>query len=44
MCGNNCFGNNNLWIIIILVLLLCNCGGGYGCGGNDRCDNSCGCC
>ena len=42
MCGNNCFGNNNLWIIIILVLLLCNCGGG--CGGNDRCDNSCGCC
>ena len=49
MCNNNgicnCFSGNNLWWIIILILLFCNCGGNsLGCGNNQRCDNSCGCC
>ena len=46
MCNNGFFGGNFCWIII-LILLLCNCGGNTlcgGCGGNDRCDNNCGCC
>ena len=45
MCNNGFFGGNICWIII-LILLLCNCGGNdnrCGCGDN-RCDNTCGCC
>ena len=42
---NNGFCGGNMCWIIILLLLFCNCGGNnLGCGSNDRCDNSCGCC
>ena len=45
---NNGFCGGNICWIIILLLLFCNCGGNNslcgGCGGNDRCDNNCGCC
>ena len=44
---NNGFCGGNICWIIILILLFCNCGGNTlcgGCGGNDRCDNNCGCC
>jgi len=40
MCNNG----NSCWWIIILVLLFCCCGNGGMCGGNDRCDDRCGCC
>ena len=44
---NNGFCGGNMCWIIILLILFCGCGnnGLYGgCGGNDRCDNNCGCC
>ena len=43
---NNGFCGGNICWIIILLLLFCNCGGNGNalCGGNDRCDNNCGCC